>query len=132
VISAISKANNARFYKYEQLRGVAEAKEEITGSSENGSVFYAQTIELALNKMQASIRNEIKIMATAYMVAVVQDKNGKYWYYGETGTLELLTGTIGTGKALADRNGYNLTLTGQEPNPAQEVNSSVIATLTTP
>lgn len=131
-ISAIAKANNGRFYKYEQIRGTAEAKEEIQGSSENGTVFYNQSIELALNKMQASLRNEIKLMATAYLVAVVQDRNDNYWYYGETNGLELLAGTIGTGKALGDRNGYGLTLSGQEPVPAQQVASGVIATLITP
>lgn len=132
VISAINKANNGRFWKYEQYRGTAEAFEDITGSPENGTVFYAQTVNLAMRKMQASIRNEIKLLAAALTVMVVQDKNDKYWYYGESHGMDLNTGKISTGKALGDKNGYDLTFTGEEPSPAQEVNSSVIATLTTP
>lgn len=132
IISAISKANNGRFYKYEQHRDTSEAFEEITGSTENGTIFYAQSVVLSLRKMQASIRNEIKLLASSLVVMVVQDRNDKYWYYGETNGLELNTGRIATGRVLGDKNGYDLTFTGAEPSPAQEVNSSVIAGLTTP
>lgn len=132
IITAIAKANNGRFWKYEQYRGTSEAFEDITGSPENGTVFYAQTVNIALRKMQASIRNEIKLLAAALTVMVVQDKNDKYWYFGETHGMDLNTGKISTGKALGDKNGYDLTFTGEEPSPAQEVSSSVIATLTTP
>lgn len=132
VISAISKANNGRFWKYEQYRDTAEAFEDITGNAENGTVFYAQTVNLALRKMQASVRNEVKLLASALVVMVIQDRNDKYWYYGETNGLDLLTGKIGTGKVLGDKNGYDLSFTGAEPSPAQEVQSAVIAGLTTP
>ena len=131
-ISAISKANNGRFWKYEQYKETAEASEDITGSTENGTVFFKQTVNIALRKMQASLRNEIKLLATSLVVIVVQDVNDKYWYYGETRGLELNTGKIGTGKAFGDKNGYDLTFEGAEPSPAQEVSSSVITGLTTP
>lgn len=131
-ITAIAKANGGRFYKYQQIKNTSEAKEDITGNSENGTVFYAQTLEMALTKMQASLRNEVKLLASTYVVAVIKDRNGKYWYYGETNGLELNAGTTGTGKALGDRNGYGLTFTGQEPSPAQEVSAGVISGLETP
>jgi hypothetical protein len=82
--------------------------------------------------MQASIRNEVKLLAQALTVMVVQDRNDKYWYYGETNGMDLNTGKIATGKVLGDKNGYDLTFTGAEPSPAQEVQSAVIVTLTTP
>jgi len=132
VISAISKANNGRFWLYQQYRDTAEAFEDIAGDPINGTVLYNQTVSLALRKMQASVRNEVKLLAAALTVMVVQDRNDKYWYYGETMGLDLNTGKIATGKAGPDKNGYDLTFTAGEPSPAQEVNSSVIATLTVP
>jgi hypothetical protein len=132
IITAIAKANNGRFWKYEQYRNTSEAFEDITGDPIAGTVFYAQTVNIALRKMQASVRNEIKLLASALTVMVVQDANDKYWYYGETGGMDLNTGKISTGKAFADKNGYDLTFTGAEASPAQEVQLSVIATLTTP
>lgn len=132
IITAISKAGGGRFWKYEQYRDTSEAFEDITGDPVAGTVFYAQTVNIALRKMQASLRNEIKLLAAALTVMVVQDRNDKYWYYGETNGMDLNTGKISTGKAMADKNGYDLTFTGAEPSPAQEVSLSVIAGLTTP
>lgn len=132
VITAITKASGKRFWKYQQLAQTAQATEEITGSDENGTVFYAQSIEIFLNKMQASVRNEVKLLAKNRIVIVTVDRNGKAFLYGETLGLTLNTGTGSSGRANGDRNGYGLTFTGAEPDPAQEVDSSIITTLETP
>lgn len=132
IVSAIAKANNARFWKYEQIRGNAEAKEDIEQNEGNGVTVYNQAVTLILTKMQASLRNEIVLLAKNYLVMVVQDRNDKYWLYGWTEGLILATGGAGTGKAGTDLNGYTLNFTGQQTALALEVSSSVITTLTTP
>lgn len=132
IITAIGKANNKRFWKYEQIKDTSEAKEDLQANEQNGTVFYAQSVELVLTKMQASIRNEISALAQNYLIIVVQDRNDKYWLYGETNGLTLSTGSAGTGKAMGDRNGYGLTFTGAEPELAKEVDSSIIAGLIVP
>lgn len=131
IVTAIGKANNKRFWKYEQLRGNAEAKEELQRNIENGTLFWNQTVDLALAKLQASVRNEITLLVQNRIMAVVKDKNGKYWLYGKLSGLEPTAGQAGTGKASADRNGYTLSLTGEEAEMALEVQESVIATLET-
>lgn len=132
LVSVIAKANNKRFWKYNQIRGNSEAKEEIESNEANGVVVYNQTINLVLTKMQAAIRNEIILLAQNYLIAVVQDRNGKYWLYGYPDGLVLTTGSAGTGKAGTDLNGYTLNFTAQQAALALEVESSVIATLETP
>lgn len=131
IATAIAKANNKRFWRYKQKRGTCEAKDELQKNIENGTQFFNQTIVMAMNKMQASIRNEIILLAQNRLIAVVKDRNGKYWLYGKEDGLDLTQGTAGTGLANADRNGYGLTLTGSEKEPALEVDESVIATLET-
>jgi hypothetical protein len=131
-ISAISKANNARFWKYNLTRATADAMEELQISEENGTVFYNQVVNIVLNKLQASTRNEIVLLAQNRLVAVVEDRNGKYWYYGKDEGLLLSGGKAGTGKAFGDRNGYELTFSGQETDLALEVASGVITGLETP
>lgn len=132
VVSVIGKANNKRFWKYEQIRGNAEAKEDIESNEGNGVVVYNQAVTLILTKMQASLRNEIILLAQNYLIMVVQDRNDKYWLYGWPEGMILATGGAGTGKAGTDLNGYTLNFTGQQPALALEVESSVIAGLTTP
>ena len=131
-ISAINKANGGRFYKYNLVKGTAEAKEEYQDSVENGTNYVQQTLTMILNKMQAATRNEIALLAQNRLIAVIEDRNGKYWCYGKENGLDRTGGTAGTGKAMGDRNGYELTFTGMEGTTAMEVSSSIIAGLTTP
>lgn len=130
LVSVVGKANNKRFWKYEQIRGNAEAKEDIEANEGNGVVVYNQTLTIILTKLQASLRNEIVLLAQNNLIAVVQDRNDKYWLYGWPEPLILATGGAGTGKAGTDLNGYTLNFTGQQPTLALEVDSSIIAGLT--
>jgi hypothetical protein len=54
-----------------------------------------------------------------------EDGVGKYWLLGEENGVQLLSGTGATGTAFGDLNGYNLTFTGQEPEPASEISGSL-------
>lgn len=130
VVSAITKAAGKVFYKYELVRNTSSLTENITASVENGTVFYAQELSVILNKMQASTRNEILLLAKNVLMAVVQDSNGKYWLLGKTNGIDITGGSSATGTAQGDRNGYTLTFTGGEPALAPEVSSGIIAGLT--
>lgn len=134
IVTAISKANNRRFWKYQQTRNTAEAKEEIESNVENGVVVYNQTLTMVLHKLQASLRNEIVLLAQNYLVAIVKDRNPtpKYWLYGWPEGLVLSTGGGGTGKAGTDLNGYTLNLTAQQSALALEVDSAIITGLEVP
>ncbi len=129
VISAIAKANNRRFYKYNLEQNTGEAMETFTDSRDNGTSFYAQEINFILNKLQATTRNEILLLAQNRLYMVVEDRNGKYWLYGYTNGLMRDGGKAGTGKASGDRNGYELKFTSEETSMAMEVNSGIIAGL---
>lgn len=129
LVSAIAKANNRRFYKYNLQRATAEASEDFQDSAENGTIFYNQSLNIVLNKMQAATRNEIVLLAANRLLAVIEDRNGKYWLYGKENGLQRSGGKAGTGKAFGDRNGYELTFTGEEKDPALEVTSGIIAGL---
>ena len=131
-ISAISKANNSRFWKYNLTRATGSAMEEFNDSIENGTSFNRQTLTIILNKMQAATRNEIALLAQNRLVAVIEDRNSKYWYYGKDNGLMREGGSAQTGTAMGDRNGYELIFTGDEKDMALEVQSAVISTLETP
>lgn len=131
VVTAITKDSGKVFYKYQLVRNTASFTENIAGSIENGTVVFNQELLIVINKMQTSMRNEILLLAKNNMMAVVEDQNGKYWLAGRYNGLDLLTGSVSTGLAQADRNGYSLTFSGGEKESAPEVSSAVISTLTT-
>ena len=130
--SAIAKANNGKFYKYNLQRGTSNFEEAYNDSAENGTSFHVQTLSIILNKMQASTSEEIKLLAQNRLIAVVEDRNSKYWLLGKENGLERSGGRAGSGTAMGDRNGYELTFTTDNVEQAWEVASNIIAGLTTP
>ena len=131
VITAITKDAGKVFYKYQLVRNTASFTENIAGSIENGTVVFNQELLIVINKMQTSMRNEMLLLAKNNMMAVVEDQNGRYWLAGRFNGLDLLTGSVSTGLAQADRNGYSSTFSGGEKESAPEVQAAVISPLTT-
>jgi hypothetical protein len=62
-------------------------------------------------------------------MVIAQDADDVYHLLGETRAMHLTASASTTGKAMGDKNGYSITLTGKEPLPANKVNSGVIAGL---
>lgn len=131
VITTITKATGKRFWKYELVKDTSMMNQTLTASVQNGTVFYAQELQIVLNKLQTNTRNEILLLAQNSLVAVVKDSNSNYWYLGKTRGIDLTAGTAGTGTAQGDRSGFTLTFSGSEPALAPSVTSSIIAGLIT-
>ena len=129
VVTAISLAVGKFFYKYDLIKETSSFTETITASVQNGTIFYAQELTVILNKLQANTRNEILLLAQNSLVAIAEDRNGKYWMLGKLGGLDLTAGTSASGVATGDRSGYELTFSGQEKALAPEVSSAIIAAL---
>lgn len=132
VVTAITKNTGKVFRKYQLVPQTANFEETLTGSDANGTLFYAPSGTIVINKQQVNMRNEIMLLAVNRLVFVIKDNNVTYRLYGREYGLKLTTGSATTGTALGDRNGYSLTFTGQEIALAPFVDPAVIATLQTP
>ena len=134
LISGIT--GSGEFYKFELFRQTSDFSEAITSTPENGTVFYEQTVNAVFFKLQSSTRNQVKVLAQNPDLKMIVETNngsvdgvGRYWLLGEDRGMQLLSGTGATGTAFGDLNGYTLTFTGQEPNPASEISGSLSAAL---
>jgi hypothetical protein len=79
------------------------------------------------NKMEATKRNQILLMAEATsMVVVFKDNNGKYFSVGLEKGAYMSAGSAASGTAYGDRSGYELTISGMEAAPAYEVTGSIV------
>ena len=110
-------------YKYTMPLGVASVSESITGSRENGTIFYTPTLNVILNRLTKEDQNQIKLLGATTVVAFAQLNatltNGHDVIVGlgvENG-LQLNAGTIDSGAAWGDRSGYTLTFDGIEQLP---------------
>lgn len=131
VISAITKVATKTFKLYQLIAHTGEAEEAYAGNREMGTLSNHQTLKFPINKMTTAVRNELMLLAQNRLIFVIIDENGTGWMYGRDYGLTMTTTSIKTGKALADRNGYELTFEGDERNLAYEVNSTALGTLTT-
>lgn len=127
-----SISGSGEFFKYELFRQTSDFSEAINATPENGTVFYEQTVNATFFKLQSATRNQIRVLAKNPELKVIvetnngsQDNIGRYWLLGEENGAQLLSGTGATGTAFGDLNGYTLTFTGQEPEPASELSGSL-------
>jgi len=114
------------FYEYIPNKNSSNVVENVQSSLENGTVGWEQVITMVFGKMDAAKRNQIKLMAAGNLLIIVKDKNGKYFMYGGEDACVLSGGNTGTGTALTDLNGYNLTFSAMEGHPGYEVEESAL------
>lgn len=121
-------AGDGVFYKFELQRNVGDFTETPTPSLENGTVFYTQTVNAAFHKLQASIRNQVKVLAQKPAIKIVvetengsDDNVGQFFYVGRYRGATLTGGSGTTGTAFGDANQYSLTFEATEPYPAEEI-----------
>lgn len=109
------------------IKSASGLEQTINSSDENGTSFFEQTLTVVLTKLDPLTQLELqKVIATRPHV-FVQDNNGNFLSVGMTRGTNV-TGSISTGVALGDLNGYTLTITGQEPLMAQFITSTLVTT----
>ena len=115
--------NNASIYRYTMPIGVSSLTDTIVGSRDNGTVYYTPTVQVLFNKLTVQDQEEIKLLASTKVRMFVQT-NQQYTNdhdmilaCGMVNGMELNAGTIDTGAAWGDKNGYTLTFDGMEQVP---------------
>tara|TARA_R110000751_G_scaffold4768_1_gene23110 strand:+ start:148 stop:732 length:585 start_codon:yes stop_codon:yes gene_type:complete len=122
-ITDIEMGAGTGLYRYTVPRGSTTANETITGSTENGTLFYTPTVSMVLNKLSKEDQNEIKLLGQTQVVVFCQlneqlaNGHDVIVGMGVTNAMSLNAGSADSGAAFGDRNGYTLTFDGLEANP---------------
>ena len=115
--------NGTTIYEYVMPLGVASVTDTITGSRENGTIFYTPTVNVVLNRLTKEDQNQVKLLGQTKVVifaelnATLANGHNVIVGLGVTNGMELNAGTIDSGAAFGDRSGYTLTFDGMEPIP---------------
>ena len=121
-ISDIEMGSNV-LYRYTTPLGVASISESISGSTENGTIFYTPTVNVVLNRLTKEDQNQIKLLGQTKVVifaelnATLANGHNVIVGLGVTNGMELNAGTMDSGASFGDRSGYTLTFDGMEPIP---------------
>ena len=115
-------------YRYTMPLGVASLTDTITGSRENGTIFYTPTVNVILNRLTKEDQNQIKLLGATKTIIFAQlnqtvtaTGHDVIVCLGSVNGMELNAGTMDSGAAFGDRNGYTLTFDGLEQQPFQFV-----------
>tara|TARA_R110000824_G_scaffold383065_2_gene576437 strand:- start:664 stop:1248 length:585 start_codon:yes stop_codon:yes gene_type:complete len=115
--------NSTTIFEYVMPLGVASITDTIVGSRENGTIYYTPTINIILNKLTKEDQNEIKLLGAtkvrifAQLNQTLTNGHDVFVALGMSNGMELNAGTMDTGAAWGDRNGYTLTFDGMEALP---------------
>jgi len=110
-------------YRYTMPLGVASVTDTIVGSRENGTVYFTPSCSIVLNKLSKEDQNQIKLLAATKVIIFAQlneklaNGHDVIIALGTVNGMELNAGTMDTGAAWGDRNGYTLTFDGMEALP---------------
>ena len=121
-VTDIEMASNV-LYRYTMPLGVASVTDTIVGSRENGTIYYTPTAQVLFNRISKEDQNQIKLLGATKVVVFAQLNqqlaNGHdiIVAMGVVNGMELNAGTIDSGAAWGDKNGYTLTFDGMEAQP---------------
>lgn len=104
-------------YKYE-LKGANSLEQTIQTSRDNGTTFFEQVLVAQLKKQDPITHKTVKLLAYGRPHIVVKTRSNQYYLVGLERGADMTAGTISSGTALGDFNGYNMTFTAMENLPA--------------
>ncbi len=122
-IDDIDMGSNS-IYKYTLPLGTSSLTDTIVGSRENGTLYFTPTINIIYNKLSRADQAEIKLLGATKTVIFAElnqtfgaDGHNVITAMGMVNGMELNAGTMDSGAAWGDRNGYTLTFDGTETEP---------------
>ena len=119
VIIGIDNVTN--LYKWE-LKGANSFEQTIQTSRDNGTTFFEQAIVAQFKVLDITTHKTVKLLAYGRPHIVVRTRSGNFFLAGLERGCDVTAGTISSGTAMGDFNGYNLTFTGMENIPAPFLN----------
>jgi hypothetical protein len=121
-ITDIEMGSNV-LYRYTMPLGVASLTDTIVGSRENGTIYYTPTLNVILNKLTKEDQNQVKLLGATKTIIFAQlneqltNGHDVIVGLGTANGMGLNAGTMDSGAAWGDRNGYTLTFDGMEALP---------------
>ena len=128
VIDAWAPATQISLYKYE-LKGANGFEQTIQTSRDNGTTFFEQVLTVQLKKQDIATHKNVKLLAYGRPRIVVETRDHQYFIAGLEQGCDVTAGTVSSGTAMGDFNGYNLTFTGMERIPANFLDCTTEAEL---
>jgi len=128
-ITAIGGTINS-LYKYE-LKGNNGFNTTVNTSRDNGTTFFTQTITCELKRQDPVFHKQFKILAYGRPHVIVRTNGNQFFLAGLYRGCDATSGSIESGVAYGDFNGYKITFEAMEEKPANFLDCASEADLLT-
>ena len=103
-------------FKYDLVQNLSSLTVTINSDNANGTTFFTQALSVTLQKIDHDMTNELRLMAYSRSQIFVQDANDNVFLLGIDGGCYVTGGTVITGTAKGDLNGYTIEWGAEENN----------------
>ena len=103
-------------FKYDLVQNLSSLTVTINSDNANGTTFFTQALSVTLQKIDHDMTNELRLMAYSRSQIFVQDSNDNVFLLGIDGGCYVTGGTVVTGVAKGDMNGYTIEWGAEEKN----------------
>lgn len=110
----ISTAGQSGWYKYELNKENGTLEEKLTTNIENRSYAYEATVKFSLYNLSKDKQIELQLVAKNRLWVAVKTQEGTAWLLGYDTGADLSEVIASTGKALTDKNGYDVTIVSRQ------------------
>jgi len=114
-------------YHTYDVKGNSSLETNIQTSLENGTTFFESVVNLTLHKLTKEDNKELKLMSFGRPHVFVETFDGSVLLVGREHGAEVTGGTMVTGTAMGDLQGYTLTLTANEVTPPNFISGATTA-----
>jgi len=121
IVSVQSDGLSFSIYKFE-LKGNNSFEQTINSSRENGTTFFEQALTVQLKRQDVKSTKNVKLISYGRPRIIIHARGDQFFLMGLDQGCDVTAGTISSGSALGDFNGYSLTFTGMEELPANFIN----------
>lgn len=120
----------ASIYKFE-LKGQNGFDTTVNTSRDNGTTFFTQTLTVQLKRQDPVFHKQFKILAYGRPHIVVRTNGNQFFLAGLYRGCDATAGSVNSGVAYGDFNGYQLTFEAMEEKPANFLDCATEADLLT-
>ena len=121
-------SGNLTIYRYDLRPELSSMTINVTADTNNGTVFYEQTLSLMFHKLASSDADKIVSLAKSRLNTFVLDNNDQVYCLGAENGLDVSGGNLTTGTSFGDMNGFQLDFSGRELFPIYFLPSPTVGT----
>ena len=103
-------------FKYDLVHNLSSMTVNVNSDNANGTTFFNQTLSVTLQQIDHDMTNELRLIAYARPQIFVQDSMDKVYMLGVENGCHVTGGTVVTGAAMGDMQGYTLEWGADEKN----------------